>query len=379
VQWTANGVVVGAAANDQFNPNLAPDGSGEVIVAWQDHRGSTSDVYAQRISAAGVVQWTANGVVIAAATNDQEIPQVTSDGVGGAIVTWSDTRAGFTNADIYSQRVNSAGAVQWTGDGVALCTAANNQYTKAVVRDGAGGVIVAWWDNRTGPYDVHAQRINAAGTALWTGDGEAICTAADEQGLPMIAADGSGGAIVTWHDNRNFLTSAEDIYAQRINASGAVQWPTDGAALCRATNNQWAPSIVTDGAGGAIVAWQDVRNGNDDDIYAQHVSGNGAIPTVVTGMTPALSLIVGDNYPNPFAAETSFDLTTNRASAVSVEVFDAAGRKVRSIDMGRTPAGATRLAFDGLDDHAHALPSGVYFYRVHAAGETVTKKMVIAR
>jgi flagellar hook assembly protein FlgD len=64
---------------------------------------------------------------------------------------------------------------------------------------------------------------------------------------------------------------------------------------------------------------------------------------------------------------------------VSVDIFDAAGRRVRSIDEGLRDAGASELSFDGLDQNAHALPSGVYFYRVHAGSETVTKKMVIAR
>jgi hypothetical protein len=37
------------------------------------------------------------------------------------------------------------------------------------------------------------------------------------------------------------------------------------------------------------------------------------------------------------------------------------------------------MRFDGHDDAGRLLPSGVYFYRVHAGAETVTEKMVIAR
>lgn len=378
VQWTANGVVICTASDDQLYPTLASDGSAGAIVAWQDLRSSTAnDIYAQRINAAGVVQWTANGVVICTAAGGQFYPLVTSDGAGGAIVAWNDSRAGITNSDIYAQRVNSTGAVQWTGDGVALCTAADDQHTRMVTSDGAGGVIVAWRDRRSGGFDVYARRINAAGTPLWTGDGVAVCTAADEQGIPAIATDDAGGAIVTWPDNRG--PNAFNIYAQRINASGTVQWTPNGVALCTAVQNQSSPAIAGDGGGGAIVAWQDSRSGNDDDIYAQRVPADGLVPTAVRPITPAASLSVGASYPNPFAAETSFNVTLRRESPVSVEVFDAAGRRVRSIDMGRMLAGATRLTFDGLDGRAHALPSGVYFYRVHAGSETVTRKMVIAR
>jgi hypothetical protein len=69
---------------------------------------------------------------------------------GGAIVTWEDFRSGTSNGDIYAQRVNLAGGPQWTTDGVALCTAANNQYNPTIASDGAGGAIVTWSDGRSG-------------------------------------------------------------------------------------------------------------------------------------------------------------------------------------------------------------------------------------
>jgi hypothetical protein len=383
VQWPIAGVFVCNASNDQINPTLTTDGASGAIISWQDGRQPTNnDIYARRVDATGSVLWTANGNVICSAVGHQFSPLTVSDGAGGAVITWSDGRVSTPVTDIYAQRVNSAGSLQWLANGVALCTAANDQYVQMVASDGAGGVIAAWRDRRSGGFDVYARRIDVTGTALWTPDGVAICTASDEQGLPTIAADGSGGAVVTWNDNR-LPSHAFDIYAQRINSAGAVQWTGDGVALCTAARNQTSPVVAADGTGGAIVAWQDLRNGNvnddDDDIYAQRVSASGGIPTAVTTLTPALPLMVGDNYPNPFTRGTSFDVTTRQESAVTVEVFDVAGHRVRSILMGRVPAGASRVAFDGLDDRAHALPSGVYFYRVHAGGETVTKKMVIAR
>lgn len=383
VQWPIAGVFICNASNDQINPTLTTDGAGGAIISWQDGRFPTSiDIYARRVDSGGFVLWTANGNLICSAVGHQFSPLTVSDGAGGAVITWSDGRVATLSTDIYAQRVNNAGSLQWATDGVALCTAANDQFVQMVTTDDAGGVIAAWRDRRSGAFDVYARRIDVTGAALWSPDGVAICTAADEQGLPAIVADGAGGALVTWPDNRK-PANAFDIYAQRINSAGAVQWTGDGVALCTATKNQSSPAIAADGSGGAIVAWQDLRNGNEnndnDDIYAQHVPGDGLIPTAVSGMTPALALTVGDNYPNPFTSGTSFDVTLRHESAVSIEVFDVAGRRVRLMDEGRIPAGAARLAFDGRDDHAHTLPSGVYFYRVHAAGETVTRKMVIAR
>lgn len=382
-QWPIAGVPLSNASLEQLNPTLTTDGAGGAIVSWQDARfPSNTDIYARRVDSGGTVLWTFNGNVICSAVNHQFSPLIVSDGAGGAVITWSDGRVSTASTDIYAQRINSAGSLQWTANGVALCTAANDQFVKMVTTDGAGGVIAAWRDRRSGGFDVYARRIDVTGAALWTPDGVAICTASDEQGLPAIVADGSGGAVVTWPDNRT-PANAFDIYAQRINSAGAVQWTGNGVAMCTATRNQSSPAVAEDGAGGAIVAWQDLRNGNenndDDAIYAQHVPGDGLIPTAVRSMTPAANLSVGASYPNPFTAETSFDVTLRNESALSIEVFDVAGRRVRAIDLGRVHAGPARLTFDGLDERAHALPSGVYFYRIRAGSETVTKKMVIAR
>jgi len=89
------------------------------------------------------------------------------------------------------------------------------------------------------------------------------------------------------------------------------------------------------------------------------------------------SLRVSDAYPNPFTSGTAFDVTLDADANVSVEIFDVSGRRVRALELGRLVAGATRIAFDGLDARAQRLPSGVYFARVRAAGETATRKLVV--
>ena len=117
--------------------------------------------------------------------------------------------------------MNAAGVPQWTADGVALCAAANSKYNPTIVSDGAGGAIVTWNDYRSGNFDIYAQRVSAAGVPQWTADGVALCTAANSKNNPTIVSDGAGGAIVTWEDQRN---GNYDIYAQRVNAAGVPQW-----------------------------------------------------------------------------------------------------------------------------------------------------------
>src|SRR5258708_1649183 len=100
-----------------------------------------------------------------------------------------------------------------------------------------------------------------------------LCLDSADRQDPTIVADGAGGAIITWQDNRNGPDL--DIFAQRINAGGTPQWTADGVALCTAANNQQNPTIISDGAGGAIVTWHDARGGTNFDIYAQRLNAAG--------------------------------------------------------------------------------------------------------
>jgi flagellar hook assembly protein FlgD len=64
---------------------------------------------------------------------------------------------------------------------------------------------------------------------------------------------------------------------------------------------------------------------------------------------------------------------------VALEVYDVAGRRVFSRELGTMPAGWREVSFAGRDRAGALLPSGVYFYRITAGRETMTRKMVISR
>ena len=270
-RWTNNGVAVCTAVGTQSHPAITSDGAGGGIIAWDDTRSGNEDIYAARFDYQGKRAWTLNGVALCTAANKQAYPAITSDGVGGAIVTWPDSRLGTLQIDIYARRINASGSALWTADGVGVCTAGGPQDSPVLVPDDGGGAIIAWQDRRSPNDDIYAQRINASGSAYWTANGVALCTAGFDQDLPAIVSDGASGAVVSWQDQRagNF-----DIYARRVNAVGTALWTGNGVALCTAAQNQVDAAMATDGAGGAIVTWRDGRNGTDD-IYAHHIDAAG--------------------------------------------------------------------------------------------------------
>jgi hypothetical protein len=263
-RWAADGVSVCTARNGQRAADIAADGAGGAIVAWQDGRDRRDhDIYAQRVDSAGAALWAADGVPLCAADSMQKYPELVADGAGGAIVMWKDRRSGA--GDIYAQRVSGAGAVQWQADGVPVCSSGGVERFPQIVADGAGGAIVTWPDDRSGSSDIYAQRVSASGETSWAPNGVPVCTAANAQEFPQIAAGRSGGAVIAWQDNR---AGAHDVYLQHMSAAGKAQDNPNGLPICTAPNEQFFPKIVTDKDGDAIVTWQDFRDGDDYDIYA---------------------------------------------------------------------------------------------------------------
>ena len=109
--WPANGIVICNHPADQFWPVLVSDGSGGVIITWQDNRAAFADfyIYAQRVTAAGTILWAANGVRVTNSTIEEFTPKIISDGAGGAIISFYRSQNGGLVTDVYAQRINSSG------------------------------------------------------------------------------------------------------------------------------------------------------------------------------------------------------------------------------------------------------------------------------
>lgn len=282
LMWNVDGVAICNATLDQYAPRLVSDGSGGAIIAWYDNRAGNYDIYAQRINASGTVQWATDGVAICTATGNQNAHQLLADGSGGAFIVWSDGRVGGPNADIYGQRVNAAGVVQWATDGAAISFASSLQNLPQLTTDGANGFFVTWEDWRSfGQADIYAQKVSANGSYSWSYLGVGICLENNgHQYNSKIVADGAGNAIICWQDKRS--SSQDDIYAHKINTNGVVQWANNGVLICNAGGLQINEQMITDAAGGAIICWEDRRAGQD--IYAQRINGAGAVQWTANGV-----------------------------------------------------------------------------------------------
>lgn len=378
-QWVTDGVLISNAYQSQVRLAMVADDTGGAIIAWTDSRNSDPlyvwDIYAQRVDGAGVVHWLPNGVPVCTAQGQQQETVAVSDGAGGAIIAWEDTR--FPTSPVYAQRVNSLGVAQWTPDGIAPCTTNGSSGNPSIASDGTGGAIITWHQAYSSG-DIQAQRVDSLGVLQWTPDGIVVCIAPNNQSNPIIAPDGTGGAFVVWEDLRDDGYYS-DINAQRLNAAGEMQWPAEGVGVCTyAGVDQDNPTMVVLDSGDAIIAWEDNRGSL---IYAQRVNGDGTVGDPVTAVGDAAAVatpVLLGNYPNPFnpATEIAFAVPASGAR-VTLAVHGIDGRLVRTLIPGLQLAGRQVAAWDGKDQRGRQVASGVYIVRLEVARTTQMHKITL--
>jgi len=362
IQWGPSGAPV-ATTNMNFEtlPALISDGAGGTIITWFN---GTTGCRVQRLNSSGVSQWPNRS--LSSVTNNRR-PAIVPDGSGGAVVAWASGSTG-----IFAQRVSSFGDKLWSPPetGVMLCSAGNQC---AMIPDGAGGATVTWQDFRNNTnYNIFAQRVNNTGATQWAPNGVEVCFVAGDQLAPTIVSDGGTGAIITWYDGRTF-SSGDDIYAQRIDVNGISQWTPNGLPVCTATANQQLPTIAIDGAGGAFVSWQDLRNGSNNDIYVHHLNQSGQVLSVPgENQAPWMAR----SWPNPFLDHVRLEFVLPAATTMGLEVFDVSGRSIRAYEPGLLAAGDQVLTWDGRSSDGRSAGHGIYFLRASGPGITISRTVV---
>ena len=86
------------------------------------------------------------------------------------------------------------------------------------------------------------------------------------------------------------------------------------------------------------------------------------------------AVTLSQNYPNPFNPSTQIGFTLPESGEVSLAVYTVSGQKVAELAKGTMKAGTHSVSFNA----AH-LPSGVYLYKLQAAGQQMVKKMTLLK
>jgi hypothetical protein len=214
--------------------------------------------------------------------------------VGGAYAAWFQLSSTYT---IQAQRIVLGDT--WAPGGVAV----SSRYTYnphhgltpraiPIAKDSNNNLLIAWsgWEgsSTTGIGHIRAQKLDKFGAAQWAADGVVVMDTSIVGGNnlnwwqlfvdPDVLSDGSGGAFLAWNDYRD--SGNGDIYAQRlVSASGAKQWAADGVRILTAgddpasSGNENFPKMVNDGVGGVVIVYHDYSSWVD--IAATRLDMNG--------------------------------------------------------------------------------------------------------
>lgn len=91
------------------------------------------------------------------------------------------------------------------------------------------------------------------------------------------------------------------------------------------------------------------------------------------------TVALGGNVPNPFNPATRIQFELPRPSAVDLAVFDLGGRRVATLASELWPAGRHQVLWRGRDTSGDRAASGLYFYRLAADGQTLTRTMLLLK
>ncbi len=100
---------------------------------------------------------------------------------------------------------------------------------------------------------------------------------------------------------------------------------------------------------------------------------------VVTGVTPIVTQVpkeykLSQNYPNPFNPVTKIDFSIPKSGFVTLKIYDALGREVKTLVSENKTTGNYTVDFNGS-----SFSSGAYFYRLEVNGYVDTKKMLLVK
>ncbi len=122
----------------------------------------------------------------------------------------------------------------------------------------------------------------------------------------------------------------------------------------------------------------DLDGDGDDDIVVDStgvinfIENKTPVNITETSVNLARGFRLSQNYPNPFNSSTNISFTLDKPGHAQITIFDILGREVASLADETFAAGKHTITWNADNN----LSSGIYFYRLKANDEILTRQMV---
>lgn len=145
-------------------------------------------------------------------------------------------------------------SAQWNNDplqNLAVADTSGEQVLPKIQPTSDGGCYISWFDSRSGNYDVYLQRLNARGEIQWAPKGLLVSNHPQQSWLVDydLAVDPDDNALLVFADIRNGGSSDLDVFAYKIAPDGSFLWGPDGIGLSDVSSSDFeaAPKVAATG------------------------------------------------------------------------------------------------------------------------------------
>jgi hypothetical protein len=407
--WPLGGLRVTSAPGSQAVPSIVATNPEILVAAWADFRGADYDVYAQRIDRFGRLGQPEAAI---AGVHDVKLDQgghVRLDWTPsyldatplfeiGSYAVWrqapaaaalralragarlvqsggeaaaSDARAfrvtGTAAAPVYWEYLVSLKARGLQGYSYTVATnsdstAAGNPYTQFMIEADASGTIAFWMSNPDSGYSVDnlAPAPATSFTAQYFAGGSPAAAghslAAQSQPYTWLHWGVAGEADVA--EYRIYRGSSANFVPSQANFVAAKP---DTGYIDAGAPPSYYKLVTVDTHGNASVA-------------------AAALPANLLGVgnSPGAGRVAFlPPSPNPAHEGCVFRIELPAGAPSRLELFDAAGRRVRDLAAGVLGAGVHEIPWDGRDARGQAAAPGLYYARFTGAGAAIAREVVV--
>ncbi len=373
-------VTVPVGANDPRGYGMTLQRDGKIVVVGFMLGTSSEDIVIARLKSNGSLDSTfgvSGTVVTDVGGGYDEGRAVAMQGDGKIVVVGTANLAshqGFVVVRYLADgRIDST--FNGTGrTGIPIMATGTNETARAIAIDSSGRIVVAG-DAYTGSRDYWAlTRVLPSGAIDTTFGMNGVDTLSfqDKYDIAYALALQQDGKIVVSGISQN-SGGEQDFALARFTGNGTLDPSFNGTGTIRMDMGGMFEAAygVALQANGNIVAAGESAN---DFLLARFTGSSGPATGVVSERIAPAGFALGQNYPNPFNPTTSITYSLPLRSHVTLAVFNMLGQKVAELANGEQEAGPHTVRFD-----ASALTSGVYFYRIEAAGFAQTRKLVLVK
>jgi hypothetical protein len=369
------------------SPKLCPGDNESFILQVMVHSGpdywNPYDIVMYKFSDDGSPLWGENGVAVTDAGGIAAfmVPNMMTDGYGGAYAYWYDSRIA-NELHVYAQHINGDGNTVWETNGVRISNApAQFQMNPGMTFFPESGNVMVFYkasDVNQSYFGLGGQMLSAMGQRLW-GDNGILFLPLSNQGrdFPMPFAY-ENDAILLYTNTPVGDIVHTSLEAMRINIDGEQVWTESPVIMSSPAADKIHIVSTMTSNNQAVAVWEDDRS-NNSDIYLQNVNPDGTLGPYQTAIDennrnlPAKFALISA-YPNPFNATTTISYNLSAAGSVTLDIYDLLGRKVANlVNEYQTPGEY------GITWHADKVSSGVYFVRLQAGNDMQSRKLVLLK